>query len=101
MSIPANPTPAAIQEDIKAMITSGTLAHLKVVDGELITASSVVYGRKFPLAEIWKKLLDKHEQYVHLLSDSSIDSMPEPDLKIFLDTVHESTDGLQVCELRE
>ena len=55
VSIPANPTPAAIQENIKGMITSGklslgelcvpyTLAHLKVVDGELITTSSIVYG---------------------------------------------------------
>ena len=71
--IPANPTPAAIQEDAKAMITSG----------KLITTSSIVYGRKFPFAEILKKLLDKHEQYMNLLPDSSIDSMPEPDLKYF------------------
>ena len=60
VSIPANPTPATIQEDIKVMITSGklslgepcvpyTLAYLRVVDGELITTSSIVYGRKFPL----------------------------------------------------
>ena len=95
MSIPANPTPAAIQEDIKAtaklslgeLCVPYTLAHLKVVDGELITTSSIVYGRKFPLAEIRKKLLDKHEQYMHLLSDDSIDSMPEPNLKTFLETV--------------
>ena len=55
----------------------------------------------FLLLKSGRSFLDKHEQYMHLLSDSSIDSMPEPDLKTFLDAVHESTDGLQVCELRE
>ena len=33
----------------------------------------------FLLAEIRKKLLDKYEQYMHLFSDGSIDSMTEPD----------------------
>ena len=38
---------------------------------------------------------------MHLFSDDAIDSMSEADLKVFLEQLHESTDGLEVCDLRE
>ncbi len=78
-----------------------TLTYVKVVDGEVVRTSSVVHGRRMPLADIRQKLLDKHEPYMHVLSDDAIASFLEPDLRTLLDNLHESTDGMQVSELRE
>ncbi len=68
ISIPANPTPAAIRADIKSMLASGTLSlgepcapfslsHMKVVDGQVVKTTTVVHGRRMPLASIRQKLL--------------------------------------------
>ena len=76
-----------------------TVAHLKA-DGVVVRTSCRSWTE---VTTSWdqKKLLDKQEQYMHLFSDDAIDSMSEADLKVFLEQLHESTDGLEVCDLRE
>jgi len=68
---------------------------VKVVDGEAIRTSSVVHGRRLPLVDIRKKFFDKHEQYMHVLPDEAIASMPESDLKVHLAHLHEATDAFR------
>lgn len=112
ISVPANPTPVAIKANIKSMLASGTLSlgepyapyslsHVKVVDGQVVKTTSVVHGRRIPLAGIRQKLLDKHEKFMHLLSDSTIASLPEPEIRALLEGLHEVTADKPEGELRE
>ncbi len=74
---------------------------MKVVDGEVVKASSVVQGRRMPLVDIRQKLLNKHEPYMCILSDDAIASKSMPELKMILQCVHESTEGMDEDQLRQ
>lgn len=112
ISIPANPTPASIKADIKSMIACGkltlgepcapyTITHVKVVQGNVIKTSSVVHGRRMPLVDLRKKLLMKHEKFMHLLSDDSIASLPASDVIATLESLHEPTADRDIEDLRD
>ena len=74
---------------------------MKVVDGDVIKTTSTVHGRRLPLAYNRKKLLDKHAQYMHLLSDEAIALLPEAELKVQFTHLHEPVDSMEVHDLRE
>ena len=44
-------------------------------EGQIVTDTTEVYGRKISLVEIRKSLLKRHEKYMRLQSDEEIDSM--------------------------
>lgn len=53
-------------------------------DGQLEKHEVTVTGRKFPLTEIRRKLLAKHERYMRLQTDEEIEAMTESSLHTFL-----------------
>ena len=50
-------------------------------DGELEKVELNIIGRKFPLHEIRKQLLARHETYMRLNTDDEIDSMSVDDMQ--------------------
>ncbi len=50
-------------------------------EGQIVTDTTEVYGRKIELVEIRKSLLKRHEKYMHLQSDEEIDSMSSDAVK--------------------
>ena len=94
VSMPSMPSLPSLKSSINALIDSGelslgelccpfTLEKGKVVAGAIEKSSSMVYGRKIPLLEIRKKLIQKQEKFMHLLSDEEIESMTTTDLRAF------------------
>ena len=55
-----------------------------------------MYGRKVPLIEIQKKLVQKQEQFMHLLSDAEIDSLSVDQLKSFAGMENKGTEDLNL-----
>ena len=39
-----------------------------------------MYGRKIPLLDLWEKLLQKHEPFMHLHTDEEVSSLRKHDL---------------------
>lgn len=66
-----------------------TLTHVKVVEGKVVKSTSVVHGRRMPLVDVRQKLLDKHETFMHLLSDDAIASLTDSDVRTLLESLHE------------
>ena len=52
-----------------------TLTKYTVVSGEIQKSELELYGRKVPLIDIRRKLLQKHEIYMRLHTDAELDNM--------------------------
>ena len=52
-----------------------TIEKFHTSGGNVSKSESTVYGRKIPLRDIQEKLLQKHEQYMHLHTDRQISEM--------------------------
>ena len=53
--------------------------------GQLIKQIVTVEGRKIPMLDVWKQILSDQEQYMYLLTDEQISSMPTEELQFKLD----------------
>ena len=53
--------------------------------GQLIKQTVTVEGRKIPMLDVRKQILSDQEQYMHLLTDEEIRSMPSEDLQFKLE----------------
>ncbi len=91
VSVPTHRTVVGIKEDWGKMLEAGELTlgqpcfpqQLKkyaVKDGELQQHETTVYGRKIPLEEVRKKLLNKHNSLMHLHTDEEIAKIQKPEL---------------------
>ena len=89
------PTLNLLKDDIKELLDSGkltlgepctpfALVKSRVVNGNLETTTSQVYGRKHPLLELRKRLLAKQEKFMRMLTDQQIDSLSFEDVKVKL-----------------
>ena len=87
----SDPTPTTIKEEWSKMVASGELSlgvpcipfrlvKFSTKNGELIRQEIQVEGRKFPLSEIRKKLLQKNEKYMRFNTDEEIEKMTLPEL---------------------
>ena len=93
ISVPSMPTEASLKKDIQNLIDTGEfnlgepcapyiLTKSSVnEEGQIVTDTTEVYGRKISLAEIGKSLLKRHEKYMRLQSDEEIDSMSSDGVK--------------------
>lgn len=101
ISSAATPTPASLQEEWQKMVQSGelslgrpcvpyTMTKYSAMNGGLERVELTIVGRKFPLLEIRKKLLAKHEKYMRLNTDTEIDSMSHSDLQSLSSLYHHS-----------
>ena len=104
ISAPADPPPHVIKKEWMKMIETGELSlglpcvSYKLVrytpkDGQLEKHEVTVTGRKFPLTEIRRKLLAKHERYMRLQTDEEIEAMTITSLHTFLRQVHHPFDS--------
>lgn len=86
ISVPVHATVEQIKEDWQSMIERGelhlgeqciprTLVRYKTDKGKLEKTYTTVYGRKIPLLTLRQKLLEKHEKFMHLLSDEELAQM--------------------------
>jgi len=75
-----------------------TLTHIRVINGEIMRTSSVVHGR---YSEVRRKLLEKQEKFMHLLSDREVNSMSEQALRLLLQNLSEEDAGITTKELKE
>ena len=91
VSVSAHQTADRIKNDWDKMIKNGTLLlgepcypqtliNYTLKQGELRRSESTVYGRKVQALEIRKRLLQKHEQLMHLHSDQEINCMNKTEL---------------------
>lgn len=91
VSVPTHKTVERIKEDWQKMIESGeltlgepcyphTIKKYRVKDGEIQATETVVYGRKIPLLQIRKKLLEKHKSIMHLHTDEELSSLQKTEL---------------------
>ena len=92
ISVPVHTAPDTIKQQVDDMIKSGefmlgeqcnpnTIEKVTIKNGQIKKDISTVYGRKIPLIDLRRKLLEKHEPYMHLHSDTEIASMSRTDLK--------------------
>ena len=98
--IPALPPPQIVTTEKQKMISNGTLSlgepctpytvHKTVVtsDGEVNSEEVEIVGRKISLVEIRKKLLEKHSQYMRLMTNEEIDQLDEAAALQFLTLAH-------------
>ena len=93
ISVPSMPTEASLKKDIQNLIDTGELNLGEPCapyiltkssvneEGQIVTDTTEVYGRKISLVEIRKSLLKRHEKYMRLQSDEEIDSMSSDGIK--------------------
>ena len=93
ISVPSMPIEASLKKDIQNLIDTGEfnlgepcapyiLTKSSVnEEGQIVTDTTEVYGRKISLVEIRKSLLKIHEKYMRLQSDEEIDSMSSNGVK--------------------
>lgn len=105
VSIPSMPTNSAIKADISILIETGELTlgepctpfpivKSKVVDGVVEKKTSLVYGRKIPLIEVRKKLIQRQEKFMRLLSDDEINSLSFDDLRSYIGMANKDSNDL-------
>ena len=83
-----------MKKDWKEMIASGklllgipcspytcTVTRYKTENGNLVAKDTNVYGRKIQMRELRMKLLQRHEQYMHIFTDTVINDMEPEELK--------------------
>ena len=58
-------------------------------EGEIVTDTTEVQGRKIELVDIRKALLKRHDKFMRLQSDKEIDSMPSDAVKETLEKLGE------------
>ena len=92
ISSAATPTAATLKEEWKKMVrfeelslgrpcVPYTITKFAAKDGGVERVQLTITGRKFPLLEIRKQLLAKHEKYMRLNTDTEIESMTFNDLQ--------------------
>lgn len=92
ISIPVPPTVQAVKNNWKEMIASGklllgipcspyTVTRYKTEKGNLVAKDTNIYGRKIQMRELRMKLLQKHEQYMHIFTDTMINDMEPEELR--------------------
>ena len=71
-------------------------------DGELEKRELTIVGRKFPLLEIRKDVLSRHEKYMWLTTDDEIEKLSLRDLRSLVAQYDHNitSDTLQVSELQ-
>ena len=113
ISVPSTPTPETVKMEWKKLVESGELSlgrpcvpfnmvRFTTRDRELEKHELTIVGRKFPLLEIRKDLLSRHEKYMRLTTDDEIEKMSLCDLRSLVAQYdHNITnDTLQVSELQ-
>ena len=91
ISVPSTPTPETIKNEWIKLVETGEISlgrpcvpfnmvRFMTKDGELEKKELTIVGRKFPLLEIRKDLLCKHEKYMRLTTDGEIEGMSSSDL---------------------
>ena len=92
ISAPCTPTSDEVRSEWKKLVEGEIslsspcvlyMVKYTAKDGELDRTEVTVVGRKFPLLEVRKNLLSKHEKYMRLSTDTEIDSMTFTDLCSF------------------
>ena len=101
ISVPSMPTEASLKKDIQNLIDTGELNLGELCapyiltkssvneEGEIVTDTTEVQGRKIELVDIRKALLKRHEKFMRLQSDEEIDSMPSDAVKETLEKLGE------------
>ena len=96
ISVPCHKTAEQVKADWAEMIKSGRLTlgepcapykltKYTIVDGEVKKTEMKVDGRKIPLLDIRQKLLNKHEKYMRLHTDSELQHMSRSALTAILE----------------
>ena len=91
ISVPSNPTPKSIKKSWTDMIESGelslgepctpyTLTKYVTREGVVSPLDVQIYGRKFSLLSLRKKLLIAHERYMRLPTDSNLADLTQTEL---------------------
>ena len=70
-----------------------TFTHYTVHSGELVQQDKTIYGRKFPLKELFEKLLRNQEPFMCLSTDEEIRQMSLEDLHSILHNRGEGIDS--------
>ena len=92
ISIPIPPTQKIVKNAIMQMVVSGeilvgqaccpyNITQFIVKDGNVSKETKVVQGRKIPFHELRLKLLQSHEQFMHLYPDEKIQIMEKNELQ--------------------
>ena len=102
-AVPSNPTVKKVKEAWANMITTGrytlgepcapySLTHYDVQSGKLEKTNVTVYGRKIPLSDIRKKLLQQQEKYMRLFTDDTITNMTKEEVLQFFSSINATVD---------
>ena len=114
VSVPVHQTAERIKNDWDEIIKNGTLSlgepcypqtliNYTLKQGKLQRSEITVYGRKIQALELRQRLIQKHEQLMHLHSDQEINCMNKTELLFRLNKAHVrlptelSEDELDVC----
>ena len=112
ISVPCHKTAEQVKADWAEMIKSGRLTlgepcapykltKYTIVDGEVKKTEMKVDGRKIPLLDIRQKLLNKHEKYMQLHTDSELQHMSRSALTAILEIANAAySDQSSDTELR-
>ena len=76
------------------------MVRFSTKDGKLHKTQVSVVGRKFPLLEIRKKLLTKHEQYMRLATDADIQSMSLSDISLYFNQINHQSRATTLLDLQ-
>lgn len=103
ISVPCLPTPKTVKAQKQALLDSGQLTigepctpyklikSVVTYDGDVETITSELVGRKIPLTQVRKSLLDKHTKYMRLNTDSELEGMNREQILQLLSIAHHST----------
>ena len=95
ISVPTHPTVQEIKDEWTYMISNGELTlgepchpqsifRLSIKSGELVRTEHTIYGRKIPLIDIRRKLLDKHEPLMYLHTDEEMEKLSDEEIRTVL-----------------
>ena len=91
ISVPTHPPPSTVREEWANMIESNelslgvpcmehTVTRFVAKDGAVEKKEITVIGRKFPLLEVRKQLLEKHTKFMRMNTDDEFDHMNHDEL---------------------
>ena len=108
ISVGSTPTSSEVKQEWVKLVETGEIAlgqpynivRFSTKDGELHKTQVSVVGRKFPLLDIRKKLLTKHEQYMRLATDTDIQSMSLSDISLYFNQINHQSKATALLDLQ-
>ena len=113
ISVPCLPTPGAVIAEKQALIESGQLTigepcspytvikSTVTEEGDVQTTSVRMVGRKIPLLQLRKSLLEKHRRYMRLKTNNELDILNKDEILSLLSLAHHDVpSGCTIEELR-